>query len=116
MIRFASIRLILDIVAQIDIELYQMDIKTAFLNGELDVEIYKNQCCTPFRSNPIGGFEPDPGCSFNYFLFIYLFFKNVAIQIPGPTRMADSNWSLVYSDRFHLSCQNILFMSFHFRV
>ena len=30
--------------------------------------------------------------------------------------MADSNRSLVYSDRFHLSYQNILFMSFHFRV
>ena len=30
--------------------------------------------------------------------------------------MADSNRSPVYSDRFHLSYQNILFMSFHFRV
>ena len=30
--------------------------------------------------------------------------------------MADSNRSPVYSDRFHLSYQNILFMSFRFRV
>ena len=30
--------------------------------------------------------------------------------------MADPNRSPVYSDRFHLSNQNILFMSFHFRV
>ena len=30
--------------------------------------------------------------------------------------MADPNRSPVYSDRFHLSYQNILFMSFHFRV
>ena len=30
--------------------------------------------------------------------------------------MVDSNQSPVYSDRFHLSYQNILFMSFHFRV
>ena len=30
--------------------------------------------------------------------------------------MADPNQSPVYSDRFHLSYQNILFMSFHFRV
>ena len=30
--------------------------------------------------------------------------------------MADPNWSPVYSYRFHLSYQNILFMSFHFRV
>ena len=30
--------------------------------------------------------------------------------------MADLNRSPVYFDRFHLSYQNILFMSFHFRV
>ena len=30
--------------------------------------------------------------------------------------MANPNQSPVYSDRFHLSYQNILFMSFHFRV
>ena len=30
--------------------------------------------------------------------------------------MADPNQRSVYSDRFHLSYQNILFMSFHFRV
>ena len=41
--RFASIRLILAIVAKIDLELYQMDVKTTFLNGELDEEIYMDQ-------------------------------------------------------------------------
>ena len=39
MVRFASIRLILSIVAKQDLELFQMDVKTAFLNGELDEEI-----------------------------------------------------------------------------
>ena len=34
----------------------------------------------------------------------------------GPTRMANPNRSPVYYDRFHLSYQNILFMSFCFRV
>jgi hypothetical protein len=39
-VRFASIRLILSIIAKQDLELFQIDVKTAFLNGELDEEIY----------------------------------------------------------------------------
>jgi hypothetical protein len=42
-VRFASIRLILAIVAYMNLELYQMDVKTTFLNGELDEEIYMDQ-------------------------------------------------------------------------
>ena len=42
-VRFVSIRLILAIVAHLDLELFQMDVKTAFLNGELDEEIYMDQ-------------------------------------------------------------------------
>ena len=38
--RFVFIRLILAIVAHLDLELFQMDVKTIFLNGELDEEIY----------------------------------------------------------------------------
>ena len=40
---FASIRLILAIVAHMDLELHQMDVKTTFLNGELNEEIYMKQ-------------------------------------------------------------------------
>ena len=41
--RFVSIRLILAIVAHLNLELFQIDVKTAFLNGELDEEIYMDQ-------------------------------------------------------------------------
>ena len=43
MVRFASIRLILAIVARMDLELYQMNVKTAFLNEEFNEEIYIDQ-------------------------------------------------------------------------
>lgn len=42
-VRFASIRLILAIVTHLNLELFQMDVKTAILNGELDDEIYMDQ-------------------------------------------------------------------------
>ena len=42
-VKFESIHLIIAIVARIDLELYKMDVKTAFLNGELEEEIYMNQ-------------------------------------------------------------------------
>jgi hypothetical protein len=42
-VRITSVRLILAIVAHIDLELYQMDVRTAFLNGEINEEIYMDQ-------------------------------------------------------------------------
>ena len=42
-VRFAFIQLILAIAANLNLELYQMDVKTVFLNGELDEEIYMDQ-------------------------------------------------------------------------
>lgn len=38
-----SFRIIMALVAQLDLELHQMDVKTAFLNGELDETIYMVQ-------------------------------------------------------------------------
>lgn len=42
-IRITSIRLLIAISSIYDLEIHQMDVKTAFLNGELDEEIYMEQ-------------------------------------------------------------------------
>jgi len=42
-VRFASIFLLLALVVHLDLELFQMDIKTIFLNGSLEEEIYMDQ-------------------------------------------------------------------------
>ena len=41
--RINSIRMVLAIVALKDLEVHQMDVKTAFLNGDLNEEIYMEQ-------------------------------------------------------------------------
>ena len=40
---FYSLRIIMALVAHFDLELHQMDVKTAFLNGSLDEDIYMEQ-------------------------------------------------------------------------
>ncbi|GJW71749.1 retrovirus-related pol polyprotein from transposon TNT 1-94 [Tanacetum coccineum] len=42
-VKRSSIRILLALVAQIDLELVQMDVKTAFLHGDLEEEIYMVQ-------------------------------------------------------------------------
>ena len=78
------------------------------------------KCSTLFQSDRLA----DPNrfwdarlILFVYFSFVCFFFcKSVETRILGTTRRVDLNRSPVYSDRFHLSYQNILFMSFRFRV
>ena len=42
-VKFTSIQLLFAIVARLDLELRQMDVNTAFLNGDLNKEIYMEQ-------------------------------------------------------------------------
>ena len=42
-VRVTSIRLVLAIMVRMDLELYQIDVKTTFLNGELNEKIYMDQ-------------------------------------------------------------------------
>ena len=41
--KFSTIRCILALGAIMDLEMYQMDVKTAFLNGDLEEDIYMDQ-------------------------------------------------------------------------
>ena len=41
--KHSSIRILLALVAQYGLELDQLDVKTAFLHGDLDEEIYMTQ-------------------------------------------------------------------------
>ena len=42
-VRITLVHLILAIVTYMDLELYQIDVRTSFLNGELNEEIYMDQ-------------------------------------------------------------------------
>ena len=42
-VKMMSIRVILELVASLNLELEQMDVKTAFLHGDLEEEIYMEQ-------------------------------------------------------------------------
>ena len=41
-VKHSSIRVLLALVAQFDLELQQLDVKTAFLHGDLEETIYAN--------------------------------------------------------------------------
>ena len=54
--RITSIRMILAITALRNLEVHQMDVKTAFLNGDLEEEIYMEQlegCIAPGQEKKV---------------------------------------------------------------
>ena len=56
MTRITSIRLIIAVAALRNLEIHQMDVKTAFLNGDLEEEIYMNQpegCIAPGQEKKV---------------------------------------------------------------
>ena len=42
-VKMSSIRVVLGLATSLDLEIQQMDVKTAFLHGDLDKEIYMEQ-------------------------------------------------------------------------
>ena len=42
-VKYSSIRILLALVAQYELDLDQLDVKTAFIHGDLDEEIYMTQ-------------------------------------------------------------------------
>lgn len=42
-VKFPTVRIVLALVAQLNLEFQQMDVRTAFLNGEIEEEIYMQQ-------------------------------------------------------------------------
>ena len=40
MVKIATLRVLFVLTASLDLELFQMDVKTAFLHGDLDEELY----------------------------------------------------------------------------
>ena len=42
-VKHSSIRILIALVAQFDLKLAQLDVKTAFLHGDLEEEIYMSQ-------------------------------------------------------------------------
>ena len=61
--RLEAIRMFLAFAAHSNFKVYQMDVKSAFLNGELDEEVYVEQ--------PPGFEDPD------FLDFVYLLFKAI---------------------------------------
>ena len=55
-VKLVSIRIVLALVALLDLELEQLDVKTSFLHGDLDEEIYMEQ--------PEGFLQHQKGISF----------------------------------------------------
>jgi hypothetical protein len=55
-VNFRTVKVLLALAATLDLEIHQMDVKTAFLNGELEEEIYMD---VPEGYHDWKGWEPE---------------------------------------------------------
>ena len=74
--RIEPIRMFLAFVAHSNFKVYQMDVKSAFLNGELDEEFYVEQ--------PPGFEDPD------FLDFVYYLFKSIYGLKQAPRKWYDT--------------------------
>ena len=75
-VRLEAIRMFLAFVAHSNFKVYQMDVKSAFLNGELDEEVYVEQ--------PPGFEDPD------FLDFVYYLFKSIYGLKQAPRKWYDT--------------------------
>eukprot|EP00171_Calliarthron_tuberculosum_P002751 IDg2751t1 len=121
-VRFTTIRIFLALVASLDLHCHQMDVKTAFLNGELDQDVYmeqpqgfhdpkyKDHVCKLQRA--LYGLKQAPRQWFskiNSFLINDLGFKSSAYDPCLYVRNRKSSTVLIslYVDDLLLACNNL---------
>ena len=112
-VRLVSIRLLLALIAHLDLELCQMDVNTAFLNGTLEEEIYMVQ---PFGFVSKG--REDKVCRLKKFLYglkqssrVWYFRFHETITAFGLTMVSEDHSVYVKNTKVGIKLYFLLCMS-----